>query len=59
MEMLLTVRTALVHLRHPSVTASLFFMYDFRPRNPFSPFVPDNKGGYLPVPTAPGTAMAE
>ncbi|MGD0662604.1 MAG: hypothetical protein ABSD38_31500 [Syntrophorhabdales bacterium] len=52
MEMLLTVRTALVHLRHPSVTASLFFMYDFRPQNPFSPFVPDGKGGYLPVPSA-------
>ena len=52
MEMLLAMRMALVHLRHPSVTASLFFMCDFRPRNPFSMFVPDGEGGYGPVPTA-------
>jgi len=52
MEMLLAARMALVHLRHPSVTASLFFMYDFRPKNPFSMFVADGKGGYDPVPTA-------
>lgn len=31
MEMLLATRVALVHLRHSSFTASLFFMYDFRP----------------------------
>ena len=52
MEMLLATRMALVHLRHSSVTASLFFMYDFRPQNPFSMFVADGKGGYAPVPTA-------
>ena len=52
MEMLWATRMVLVHLRHSSVTASLFFMYDFRPRNPFSMFVADGKGGYAPVPTA-------
>lgn len=52
MEMLLATRMALVHLRHSSVTASLFFMYDFRPQNPFSMFVADGGGGYAPVPTA-------
>jgi hypothetical protein len=52
MEMLLAARTLLVHLRHASVTASLFFMYDFRPQNPFSMFVADGKGGFAPVPTA-------
>jgi len=52
MEMLLATRMALVHLRHSSVTASLFFMYDFRLRNPFSMFVADGKEGYAPVPTA-------
>jgi len=52
MEMLLATRMALVHLRHSSVTASLFFMYDFRPQNPFSMFIADGKGSYAPVPTA-------
>jgi hypothetical protein len=52
MEMLLATRMALVHLHHSSVTASLFFMYDFRPQNPFSMFVADGKGHYAPVPTA-------
>ncbi len=52
MEMLTTTRMALVHLRHPSVTASLFFMYSFRPRDPHAMFVPDGQGSYAPVPTA-------
>jgi hypothetical protein len=52
MEMLTTTRMALVHLRHPSVTASLFFMYSFRPRDPHAMFVPDGQGSYSPVPTA-------
>jgi hypothetical protein len=52
MEMLATTRMALVHLRHPSVTASLFFMYSFRPRDPHAMFVPDGQGSYSPVPTA-------
>jgi hypothetical protein len=52
MEMRLATRMVLVHLRHSSVTASLFFMYDFRPQNPFSMFVADGKGRYAPVPTA-------
>jgi len=52
MEMLTTTRMALVHLRHPSVTASLFFMYSFRPRDPHAMFVPDGRGSYAPVPTA-------
>jgi len=52
MQMLLAARMALVHLRHASVTASLFFMYDFRPQNPSSMFVADGRRSYSPVPTA-------
>ena len=52
MEMLTTTRMALVQLRHPSVTASLFFMYSFRPRDPHKMFVLDSQGNYAPVPTA-------
>ena len=52
MEMLTTTRMALVQLRHPSVTASLFFMYSFRQRDPHAMFVPDGRGSYAPVPTA-------
>lgn len=52
MEMLTTTRMELVHLRHPSVTASLFFMYGFRPRDPHAMFVPDGNGSYGPVPAA-------
>jgi hypothetical protein len=51
-QMLLATRMALVHLRHASVTASLFFMYDFRPQNPFSMFIADRNGGYELVPSA-------
>ncbi len=52
MEMLTTTRMALVHLRHPAVTASLFFMLSFRPRDPHAMFLPDGQGGYAPVPAA-------
>jgi hypothetical protein len=52
MEMLTTTRMALVHLRHPSVTTSLFFMYSFRRRDPHAMFVPDGEGSYAPVPAA-------
>jgi len=52
MEMLTAARMSLVYLRHPAVTASLFFMYSFRPRDSHAMFVPDGKGGYAPVPTA-------
>ncbi len=52
MEMLTASRMALVYLRHPSVTASLFFMYSFRPRDPHKMFVPDGQGSYAPVPAA-------
>ena len=52
MEMLATTRMALVHLRHPSVTASLFFMYSFKQKDPHPMFVPDGRGSYAPVPTA-------
>lgn len=52
MEMLSTTRMALVHLRHPAVTASLFFMYSFRQQDAHAMFVPDNHGGYAPVPAA-------
>ena len=52
MEMLTATRMALVHLRHPSVTASLFFMYSFRPQDTHAMFVADGQGSYAPVPTA-------
>jgi hypothetical protein len=52
MEMLTTTRMALVHLRHPAVTASLFFMYSFRPVDSHAMFVADGQGGYAPLPTA-------
>ncbi|HYA85968.1 MAG TPA: hypothetical protein VEI57_02745 [Nitrospirota bacterium] len=52
MEMLTTTRMALVYLRHPSVTASLYFMLSFRPRDPHAMFVPDGHGSYAPFPTA-------
>ncbi len=51
MEMLTTVRMALVQLRHPSVTCSLFFSFGFTQRQ-HPMFVPDGRGSYLPVPTA-------
>jgi len=50
MEMLAATRMALVHLRHPSVTASLFFSVGFAERQ-HATFVPDGRGSYAPVPT--------
>jgi hypothetical protein len=52
MQMLATTRMALGFLRHPSVTASLFFMYSFRPRDTYTLFVPDGHGSYALAPTA-------
>jgi hypothetical protein len=52
MEMLTTTRMAMVYLRHPSVTASLFFMYGFRQRDTHAMFVSDGAGSYAPVPAA-------
>ena len=52
MEMLWTTRMAMVYLRHPSVTASLYFMFSFRPRDPHAMFVLDRRGNYAPVPVA-------
>ncbi len=52
MVMLLTTRMALVYLRHPSVTASLFFEFDVGPRNIFAMFLPDGRGSYSPLPAA-------
>jgi hypothetical protein len=52
MEMLTATRMALVHLRHSSVTVSLFFMYSFMSRDSHTMFVPDGRGSYAPVPTA-------
>jgi hypothetical protein len=52
MEMLASARMALVYLRHPSVTASLFFMFSFVERNPHAMFVSDGQGGYAPLPAA-------
>jgi hypothetical protein len=51
MEMLATTRMALVQLRHPSVTASLFFSLGFSERQ-HAMFVSDGRGGYVPLPTA-------
>ncbi len=52
MEMLWTTRMAMVYLRHPSVTASLYFMFSFRPRDRHAMFVADRRGNYAPVPVA-------
>jgi hypothetical protein len=49
-EMLATVRMALVQLRHPSVTASVFFSLGFTERQ-HGMFVSDGRGSYVPVPT--------
>jgi hypothetical protein len=51
MEMLATTRMALVQLRHPSVTASLFFSLGFSQRQ-HAMFVSGGRGSYVPVPTA-------
>jgi hypothetical protein len=52
MEMLWTTRMAMVYLRHPSVTASLYFMFSFRPRDSHAMFVSERRGNYAPVPVA-------
>ncbi len=52
MEMLAAARMALVYLRHPSVTAALFYMYSFNEDNAHAMFVPDGPGGYAPLPAA-------
>jgi hypothetical protein len=51
MEMLATARMALVYLRHPAVTAALFFSLGLTQRD-HAMFVSDGRGGYVPVPTA-------
>jgi hypothetical protein len=51
MEMLASTRMALVQLRHPSVTVSLFFSLNFAGRQ-HAMFVPEGRGGYVPIPTA-------
>lgn len=52
MEMLAAARMALVFLRHPSVTASLFFMFSFVEGDPHAMFVSDGQGSYAPLPAA-------
>ncbi len=52
MELLATTRMALVYLRHPSVTASLYSIFSFKERDSHAMFVPDGQGSYAPVPTA-------
>jgi hypothetical protein len=52
MRMLTTTRMAMVFLRHPSVTAALFFMFSFLQNDRHGMFASDGQGGYLPVPTA-------
>jgi len=52
MEMLATARMALVYLRHPSVTAALFFMFSFSERDTHAMFVSDGHGSYAALPTA-------
>ena len=51
MEMLATTRMAMVQLRHPAVTASLFFSLGFDAAQ-HAMFVSDGRGSYVPVPTA-------
>jgi hypothetical protein len=48
----LVTRMTLAYLRHPSVTASLYFMLSFDPSIPFALYLPDGAGGYLPTPMA-------
>ena len=52
MEMLAAARMALVYLRHPSVTVSLFFMFSFNERDPHEMFVSVGQDTYAPLPAA-------
>jgi len=52
MGMLMATRMALVYLRHPSVTAALYFQFVFRANDPFSLFVSDGADAYAPGPIA-------
>lgn len=54
MNLHLTARMTLAILRHPEVTAALFFMLNFAPDRPFSLYQPDGHGGFQPT----GTAIA-
>jgi hypothetical protein len=50
--MQLTTRMTLAYLRHPAVTASLYFMLNFDPNVPFALYLPDGAGGFQPTPMA-------
>jgi hypothetical protein len=52
MLMQLTTRMTLSYLRHPALTASLYFMLNFDPNVPFALYLPDGAGGFLPTPMA-------
>lgn len=52
MLMQLTTRMTLAYLRHPAVTASLYFMLNFDPNVPFALYLPDGAGGFQPTPMA-------
>jgi hypothetical protein len=52
MQMQLSARMTLAYLRHPAVTAALFFMLNFDPRTPFALYLPDGLGGFVPTPVA-------
>ncbi|MCX7014753.1 MAG: hypothetical protein NTW86_19765 [Candidatus Sumerlaeota bacterium] len=51
MTMLAATRMALVYLRHPSVTAALFFMLNFNQQDAHSVFVMEGRGRYALAPT--------
>jgi hypothetical protein len=52
MLMQLTTRMTLAYLRHPAVTAALYFMLNFDPNEPFALYLPDGAGGFQPTPMA-------
>ena len=52
MSMLVATRMALVYLRHPAVTAALYFDFGFSSENPASLFVARGDNAYAPLPTA-------
>src|ERR1700687_3476088 len=52
MLMQLTTRMTMASLRHPAVTAALYFMLNFDPNVPFALYLPDDAGGFQPTPMA-------
>jgi hypothetical protein len=51
MQLQIVTRMELACLRHSAVTVNLYFALNFLTGSPPYDFVPDGKGGYLPLPT--------